>query len=216
MAEPDTKQRILAAAEELFAARGFAATSLREITSRAGVNLAAVNYHFGSKEDLIRVLFARRLEPLAKTRLAMLDEIERAEGEDPPPIERIIEAFVGPPLRLAATHGDKPHSFPRIFGRMISEPTPFLTGLFREHVSETASRFRAALCRALPGLPPEELTWRLMFMIGVMAHTLAAEGQLKEVSPFPLDTSNRELLIRRMTRFISGGMQAPLDKEESR
>ncbi len=214
MSDPaDTKSRILAAAEELFAEQGFASTSLREITGRAGANLAAVNYHFGSKEDLIRAIFARRLVPLGELRLARLAEIENDAGNGPPCLEDIVEAFVGPPFRFLADDEHARACFPRIFGRMTIEPTDFLAGLFREHILETALRFHAVLARALPGVDDEEITWRLMFMVGVMAHTMAAESKMRKISPFQLNSSDTEMQIRRMVSFIVGGMRAPVSED---
>ena len=97
----DTKEKMLRAAESLFSEHGFTATSVRMITAEADVNLAAMHYHFGSKEKLIIELFAWRLDPLNRERLELLDQFEAEAGEEPPALERILEAFVGPPIRLS-------------------------------------------------------------------------------------------------------------------
>src|SRR5262245_47010693 len=98
----DTKQRILDSAERLFADRGFAATSLRTIIADAKVNLAAIHYHFHSKEALFDAVIARRLEPINRDRLAMLEACERAAGDRPPKLESVLYAFVEPALRMGA------------------------------------------------------------------------------------------------------------------
>ena len=93
-----TKERILGAAEELFAQHGFAGTSLRQVTSRADVNIAAVNYHFGSKENLVNEVFRRRMDDMTAARLSLL---EKALAERPGQLEPILAAFVEPALALA-------------------------------------------------------------------------------------------------------------------
>src|SRR5512134_3133369 len=98
---PDTKERILDAAEALFMVQGFTATSLRMITTRAGVNLAAVNYHFGSKDELVRAVFTRRLGPLNRERVALLEELEEQAGGRPLVPEQVLEAFLTAGVRVA-------------------------------------------------------------------------------------------------------------------
>src|ERR1043165_3486317 len=102
----ETRTRILDAAEELFMQHGFEGTSMRLLTTQAGVNLAAVNYHFGSKDALIEAVFRRRLDPINAARIAELDRLEKEARERNPaaPVrlaaEAVIRAFVGPSLRL--------------------------------------------------------------------------------------------------------------------
>src|SRR5512134_3507154 len=86
----ETRTRILDAAEELFMLHGFEGTSMRHLTSRAGVNLAAVNYHFGSKHALIEAVFRRRLDPMNAARIAELDRLEKSAAAGAPAPERII------------------------------------------------------------------------------------------------------------------------------
>src|SRR5437763_5037954 len=113
----DTKQKILDAAERLIAERGYSATSLRHIIAEAGVNLAAIHYHFGSKEDLLDELILRKAGPVNAERLAWLDRLEADAGGRPLPVEAILEAFLIP---TAAT-ADADPQFVRVMGRMISE-----------------------------------------------------------------------------------------------
>ena len=97
-----TKDRILHAAEELFAAQGFATTSLRQVTSRADVNIAAVNYHFGSKENLVNEVFRRRMDEMSRERL---DALRKATEAQPRALEPILAAFVEPALAMAQALG---------------------------------------------------------------------------------------------------------------
>ncbi len=209
MARDDTKERILDAAEKLFSDNGFAATSLRMITSGAGVNLAAVHYHFGSKEALIQAVFERRLGPLNRERLRLLDEIEAAHDDTGLlPLEPIIESFVGPALRMSRDESQGGETFMRLLGHTYGEPSEQISRMFQEQFREAAERFQRALHRAIPGLTRRDIFWRAMFMVGAMAHTMAG-GQricrqfLDEPAP------DVEELIERLVPFVVAGMRAP-------
>src|ERR1700694_3586981 len=137
-----TKDRILDAAEKLFSDNGFEATSLRDITTTAQVNLAAVNYHFQSKDSLIESVIARRIEPINRKRLEMLD----AAGENPG-VEQILTAFLTPLLDLEI------ECVLPLMGRILSNPGQFVERVYKRHLSVVGQRFRAALAQALPHLP---------------------------------------------------------------
>ncbi len=166
---PDTKTRILDAAEQLFSELGFNATSVREIATRAEANLAAVNYHFGSKDDLVREVFARRFGPLNATRIALLTAAETAAGDAPVPLAAVVRAMVSPALRLGAEQG---HACMRLMGRLHSEPPAFTAQLFRELFRDVRDRFVACLTRSAPHLDPGEIFLRMYFVVGAMAHTM--------------------------------------------
>lgn len=206
---PSTKERILDAAEQLFAECGFAATSLRTITAAAQVNLAAVNYHFHSKEALIRAVFARRLDLVNQQRLQLLEACQQGAGKGPPPLEEVLEAFFGPALRLGRGLAQSGINFQRLMGRMYAEPGEHFRSLLQEQFKEVAVRFRAALRRALPELPSVELYWRVHFMIGAMAHTLAGVDYLQFVSEGQCDPSDVEGTIHRLVVFLAAGLRAP-------
>ena len=147
--ESSTKTRILDSAEKLFAERGFDAASLRAITGKAGVNLAAVNYHFKSKEVLIREVLARRLSPLTQRRLELLDQHEAKRGSRPVPIEDIVRSLVAP-LFEQRDRLSGGRYIASLLGRLYSEPR--LWKIFLEELGDTVSRFSAALRLALPQL----------------------------------------------------------------
>jgi AcrR family transcriptional regulator len=211
-----TKERILDAAEQLFAEHGFAATSLRMITAAARVNLAAVNYHFHSKEALIRAVFDRRLGPVNQERLQLLEACEARAGRRPPPLEEVLEAFFGPALRLGRGLARRGIDFQRLMGRMYSETGEQFRSLLQEQFTEVAVRFRAALRRALRRLPPAELYWRMHFGIGAMAHTLAGVEYLQFVSEGRCDPSDVEGTVRRLVTFLSAGLRAPVSPRSHR
>lgn len=204
---PDTKTAILDAAERLFAEHGFHATSLRDITREASANLAAVNYHFGSKDSLITAVISRRLEPINRQRLELLDGIELEANDRPASLERLIEAFARPVLEAAC--GPPGSSVAPLLGRMYTEPKGFIIRLFNQHFRELASRFRAAFGRVLPGLPVEDLLWRIHLMIGGLAHTLAAPNLLHAISDGRCDPTDVEEALRQLTAVFAAGLRAP-------
>jgi AcrR family transcriptional regulator len=203
-----TKDRIIEAAEQLFAESGIAATSLRHITSRAGVNLAAVNYHFGSRDQLIEAVYARRLEPLNRERLRRLDDLERDARGAPVPLERIIRAFIEPVLRLSRDPEVGGPLFIRMVGQSYTETSSRFERFFTGQYRDVLERFAEALARALPRLEREELYWRLHFMIGATAYTIADSQLLRLIagSERPEDV---ELTLQRLVPFLIAGFQAP-------
>ena len=191
----DTKTRILDAAERLFGEGGFDATSLRDITAAAQVNLAAVNYHFQSKDSLIDALIERRIQPINRRRLEMLEAAGRS-----PSVEQIVEAFLSPVLMQ-----DVSAAVPLV-GRVLSNPNLFIERVYKKHLVQVVERFSAAIGKALPKLPPEERFWRLHFMAGSMSHVLALSSVLPLMSGQPLD---RAALMSRLVSFIAAGLRAP-------
>jgi AcrR family transcriptional regulator len=210
MAEIDTRLRILDAAEALFTQYGFEATTLRQITGAAAVNLAAVNYHFGSKEELIREVFRRRLTWLNQQRLQELDRLEAQAGGAPLKPSRILEAFFGVALRMAGDTRGGGRSFMRLLGRTYSKPSEFVRGFLAEEYAAVLARFKAALVKALPGVPGEEILWRFHFMLGAMSYAISGTDALHMVAEDALDDSDAEALYARLMSFLIGGLRAPL------
>jgi AcrR family transcriptional regulator len=203
----NTKDRILNAAERLFARDGFEATSLRAITAEAGVNLAAVNYHFQSKDSLVEAVIERRLGPVNHQRLALLDDYEAQAGGAPVPLDKIMDAFLRPVLEMVGSHA---HEFVPLVGRLYTEPGEFAEKIYKQQFEELARRFMPAFQGALPDLPRIELTWRLHFAIGALAHTMGAAKLLKLMSGGLSDVSDVEGTLARMKSFILAGLTAPL------
>lgn len=210
MNEKSTKKRIMDAAEKLFAIHGFDGTSLRAITTEAKVNLASVNYHFQTKEALMDAVMARRLDVVNRKRLEMLDEAERAAGANPLCLERTLEAFYRPALELLRTPEAK--YFPMLMSRLITEPALFQR-LFESHLVEVERRFRAAIRRALPNLPPADLAWRMLFTIGILTQSLAAQPVLQAVLRGASSPRDVDGTVARMVAFASAGLRAPVHQE---
>jgi len=191
----ETRTRILDAAEELFMLHGFEGTSMRLLTTKAGVNLAAVNYHFGSKHALIEAVFRRRLDPMNVARIAELEKLVAEDRTDSP--EAIIRAFITPGLRLMEDAKGGGRNFARL--------------LIGQMYAPAMQRYKAALERALPQMPREELVWRMHFMFGTLAYTLAATDTVQLIAGCkPEDRYDARLLEERLTAFLAAGLNAPL------
>ena len=206
-----TQSRILDAAEALFMEHGFEATSLRQITSVASVNLAAVNYHFGSKDDLFEAVLTRRLDPMNQERLALLTRFEQDAHPKALSPEKILAAMFIPALRLARDPERGGKDFLRLLGRAYADPAPFIRQFLAGQYAVMIGRFKAAFGRALPHLPKKELSWRLHFVMGALSYTLAGTDALKLIAALnPREASNDEMLLRRLAPFLIAGLKAPL------
>ncbi|MHC5063096.1 MAG: TetR/AcrR family transcriptional regulator [Planctomycetota bacterium] len=216
MSGTDTKQQILEAAEQLFGESGFTSTSLRAITTAAGVNLAAVNYHFGSKEELAKAVIGRHLAPLNEERLRRLDAAEEAAGGEPA-LEDVVASFLGPALDLAREE-NQAAGITRLLGRIYSEQPPFIGELFAEKFADLVQRFLQAIERCLPELDRSVVFWRMHFMVGTMAHTLCTNNLLTLFTSGHCNMKDIDHVTRQMVAFVAAGMRAPVITavEESR
>jgi AcrR family transcriptional regulator len=205
---PDTKTRILDAAELLFMEHGYEATSLRQLTAAAGVNLAAVNYHLGSKEELFQAVLTRRLDPMNQERIRLLEALERDAGTKPPSCERVLFAMLAPALRLARDERRGGKNFLRVLGRAYADPAPFIRRFLHEQYAEMIARYKEAFLRALPHLTRQELTWRLHFVMGALSYSLASTDALRQFAQVT-QADNDELILQRLAPFLVAGLKAP-------
>jgi AcrR family transcriptional regulator len=205
----DTKTRILDAAEQLFMEHGFEATSLRSLTTAAAVNLAAVNYHFGSKEELFQAVLTRRLDPMNQERIDLLAKIEREAGGKVVSCEKILFAMLIPALRLARDEKRGGKNFLRLVGRAYADPAPFIRHFLSAQYAEMIGRYKEAFLKALPQLSRQELTWRLHFVMGALSYTLAGTDALKLFAQATATDNNDEMLLQRLAPFLVAGLKAP-------
>ena len=207
MSTSDTKTTILDAAEALFAEQGFAATSLRQLTARAAVNLAAVNYHFGSKEDLAKAVLVRCMAPIQSERRRRLDALPQ-----PATLAAIVRAFLEPAL---LPRPDLPDDRPpasgmcRVFGRISVEQPPFLRDFLGEQFSDLGRRFAAVLAAAAPHLDTATVWWRLHFVVGAMAHTLQNAHLFAAVTGGLCDADDPAAIVDQLVAFATAGLAAP-------
>jgi AcrR family transcriptional regulator len=207
-----TKQRILDAAEHLFSLHGFVATSLRQITRDAKVNLAAINYHFQSKESLILAVLMRKIGPINRRRLELLDQLE-STGQ-PLVLEDVLHAFFAP-LFDARRAGASLSNFPKLMGRAYTEPGDWMQRLFPQAFAPVVSRFGAALRSALGGADVTELMWGMHFAIGSLVHFTAAGPLLAFISDGKADPEDFDGALCRLIRYTASGLRALAAQQEA-
>jgi AcrR family transcriptional regulator len=195
----DTKERILDAAERLFGKQGYFATSVRQIIAEAGVNLAAIHYHYGSKGELLAQVVHRKADPASRERLEALEHLESAASGGPLDLQEILEAFFAPAMNRAAANPE----FLKLMGKLYREA--LLPSATHRHFRHVQTRYLAALGRALPGLSPIELCWRFQLTISAAAHLLSANLEDESLP----DGAGVQQALRRLIAFASGGLSAP-------
>jgi AcrR family transcriptional regulator len=198
-----TKDKIIEIAERLFGEQGYEATSLRHVIFEAGVNLAAVHYHFGSKEELLDAVVLRGTIPLNEERLALLDRYEREAAPRPVPVEKVLRAVLAPMFRTA----ERSPQFVKLMGRLHGEG--LMPAMVAKHFHPLLERFMEAAQRALPDLSPEELFWRVQFMFGAASQVLRGP-HLIPPPPGGVPPASSEETVERLISFLVAGFQAPV------
>lgn len=208
MAQSETVERILDAAEQLFAEKGFAETSLRLITSKAGVNLAAVNYHFGSKKALIQAVFSRFLGPFCVSLERELDR-RQAKSETKVSLEELLELLVEQALAVKPRSGNDLSIFMRLLGLAFSQSQGHLRKYLEEVYGKVFRRYMQLVHEAAPRIPPLELFWRVHFMLGAAAFSMSGIKALRAMAEtdFGVNTSI-EQVMRLMVPFLAAGMRS--------
>lgn len=206
----DTKTRILDAAEKLFAERGFSETSLRLITSKAEVNLASVNYHFGSKKELIRAVLARYLDvfmPVASAEIVKLQGVDKTAS-----LHDIFSALVSPLLNLNQLRAEGTSTFLQLLGRGYIESQGHLRWFITTHYGEHLAQFVKAVADSTPHIPPTEMFWRLHFTLGTVVFTMASADALIEIAAADFKEHNDiEAVIRKVIPYLSAGVSVPVN-----
>ena len=214
----DTRERLLDAAERLFAERGFEGASLRAVTQAAGTSVSAAHYHFGSKEALLAATIRRHAEPVLEARFACLERLQRESGGRALPVEAVIDAFLRPTFEERAAHANKGDAFRRIAARLFSDPPEVVASLKREVFGRTFERFVGVLADALPHKPRAEVALDLQFLVGIMVHVMS--GHLEDAPRVPgggsLADLSDEAVLRRMVAFVAAGLRAPGAGEATR
>ena len=208
MAQSDTVERILDAAEILFAEKGFAETSLRLITSKAKVNLAAVNYHFGSKKSLIQAVFTRFLGPLCTN---LEEELERLASVDGPAlsVEQLLEMLVQQTLAVKPRSGNDLSIFMRLLGLAFSQSQGHLRRYLNDMYGKVFHRYMLLLHKAAPEIQPVELFWRVHFMIGAASFSMSGIKALRAIVETEYQVHmTTEQVLRLMVPFLAAGMRA--------
>jgi AcrR family transcriptional regulator len=201
----DTREKILNTAAMLFARDGFGATSLRDITATAGVNIAAVNYYFGSKDNLIVAVLSRAIRPLNERRLALLDTLLREAAPEPPALRKILEALLRPCIEMGSDPAHR-ETF-QLLERSLSEEGNFIKQIIQREWNPVVARFIEAMDHALPDVPQEEVFWRIHFTMGALIHTMCHHQDLTLISEGRCRFDPEQTLAR-ITDYAAAGLLA--------
>ncbi len=203
-----TRMRIINAAEALFGDKGFRAMTLRDVTREAHVNLAAVNYHFGSKKDLMRAVVRNRFEPINRERLQRLDRLVAEHAPDPVPTRAIFEALYRPLFESAVTASGEPdRALIRLIGRALAEPAAFMRSMHSEFFRELGLRFLNELGRACPQLDEQTLQYRFFYAVSMMIGSIVEQTRLETFSAGKLDGRDFDRLVAGLIDFSVAGFQ---------
>jgi AcrR family transcriptional regulator len=206
MAQSETVERILDAAEQLFAEKGFAETSLRVITGRAQVNLAAVNYHFGSKKSLIQAVFARFLGPFCA---GLESELAKRPKNAKMSLEELLDLLVDQVLAIKPRHGDDLSIFMRLLGLAFSESQGHLRRYLEGTYGKVFRRYLQLVHEAVPDIPPLELFWRMHFMLGAAAFSMSGIKALRAMADDEFGAhASLEQILRLLVPFLASGLRA--------
>lgn len=203
--EADTRDRIIQASEALFAEHGFDAVSMRDITATARVNLAAINYHFGSKMALLEEVIASRAHLLVDERLKLLAELAR-DRHGRPKLEAVIEAFLRPSLEVSRHPGGAHHM--RLRARMAVERIGVTKAQFEKIFDTSNEKFVDALAQALPDFPRAEIYWGFHCLLSIMTYTMANSGRIQHLSRGTCDPSEVEATLAHLVPFVAQGFRA--------
>lgn len=198
-----TRERLLDVAEELFAEKGIAGASLRTLTKAAETNLAAVHYHFGSKDGLVDAVLDRRAAALNAERLADLARIEATAQDGVPSVEDILTAFVAPGAL------DRRALLARLRGRLEAEPPEVVEALIRKHFGSVCAHFLDTLQRALPHVGKELTAERFRFCLGTLSHAFSQSFDLDTIPGHPPARSHDDVRVGRLIGSLTAGLCAP-------
>ncbi|GAA3531379.1 TetR/AcrR family transcriptional regulator [Zobellella aerophila] len=206
MSKKDTKQKILDAAEVLFAEQGFNDASLRIITSTADVNLASVNYHFGSKKDLIKAVMDRYLSIF----MPNVDEaLQRLLKEPDINLHQVFECFVAPLMALTRIKRRGPEIFIQLLGRGYIDNQGFLRWFIVNHYGQVLEHFTQAIRKGAPELSPSDVFWRVHFTLGTVVFTMASSDALRDIAQADFNEEiDVEGLVRKLIPYLASGVGA--------
>lgn len=207
-----TKTRILDAAETLFAEQGFEQTSMRAITGEAMVNLASVNYHFGAKKQLMQAVLQRYLDVFVPAVEANMTALSKKEAE----VEHILLLLVDPLLTMESVRPNGTTLFLRLLAKGYVESQGHLRRFIEGRYGRTLDGFVALIQRALPGVPREDVFWRLHFAMGAFVFSVNAEGALFEIAraDYNQSTSTEDLLLK-LVSFVAAGLSHPIQPDSA-
>jgi AcrR family transcriptional regulator len=202
----ETREQLVAAAERLFAERGFAGVSVRMIAAEAGVNWSLVGYHFRGKDGLLAEVYRRHCTTLNAERLRLLADARRTGVR----LESVIDAFVRPALAEIQS-GDPQNQYSRLRAMLAAEDAPLFTQLVTDNFDQSSRTFVAALRECLPDLPADQVLWRFHFMLGTIYYSASSPQRIKAFSRGRCDPGQVEATVRHLVPFLAAAFRsAPL------
>jgi AcrR family transcriptional regulator len=213
LSESLPKQRLLAAAEQLFAEKGFESVAVRDVTQLAKANVAAVNYHFGSRDGLVALVIARHLAPLNQERLEWLDVLERKAPGKVVPIEEIIHALIRPLVGMVGKTELSEALFCKLVGRILALPEEALSVVTMGQMKVLNNRFIRAIGKVLPTVSQDDLQWRMHFLVGSLVHLLTHQELLRSLSNGGSGSPTLEVVLGRFVRFAAAGLREGVEVE---
>ena len=202
-----TRERILLAAERLFARHGYAGVSLRTIMAEANANTAAAHYYFRSKRGVLQAIFEKHAAAMNAERHALLDACERRPGEGLAAIRQLVQAFVGPAIRLRRTEAGQ--AFDKISALCSVDPDPAVRDIVFHTFDDVGQRFSALLRAACPHLTDAEYYWRLHCLFGGMMYVRAHNGRVDLLTGSAAAGEPAEFVLEQLATFVAAGMKAP-------
>ncbi|MES2920792.1 MAG: TetR family transcriptional regulator [Verrucomicrobiota bacterium] len=212
--ESGSKRKLLDAAEQLFADKGFEAVSVRDITQLAKTNVAAVNYHFGSRDALLGLVMMRYMVPINEERLARLESIERKWSGKAVPLEELIDAFVRPLATQVRKSDLSERLFYKLAGRIFAEQGDGMPAQIEDQLRPVIERFTRSFAKALPTVAMEELVWRIHFLAGGMIHLLTHQDLVLRLSSGASGAPTMEATLSRFIRFAAAGLREGTPSDE--
>lgn len=202
-----SRDRLLDAAEELFAEIGYAGISTREIAARAKVNLGSIPYYFGTKENLLKEVLLRRVRPINAERERLLHLVL---DNPKPTVESILYAVLAPAFRSSREQS----VYRKLAGRLATDPTPEVRKVMDEIYNPRTLIFPKALRSVCPQVDIEEFYWRLMCVYGSMFYVQADTGRMQAVAGPNFDTSDPDLALKYVIPFLAAGLRAPATTQQ--
>ena len=206
-----TQIRIIEAAEIEFAEHGFGGASIREITSRADVNVAAINYHFGTKEDLFKQMIRYRIEPINNERIKLLDAVEKENKPNAVPLETVIDIIVRPLLSKLITEECSAFHFMKAMGKAMGEEERFMKDLYEDCLKEALVRFVRAIGASLGEPSFEKVVYGMHFLSSSMVGAMLQHTRLEYMGQGKIDLNNVDELVDHLVAFISGGLKSMVE-----
>ena len=205
--ETGPKRKLFDAATQLFAEKGFEAVSVRHITGLTHANIASVNYHFGSRENLLNLVMVRHLTPITEERLARIETLDRKWAGKTAPLEEVLDAFVRPLLSRIQKSGLSEQAHYRLLGLIFQQQGEQLTVEIASQQQQVIDRFKRSIEKVLPTVTPDELSWRLHFVVGGVIHLLTHQDM-------GAGAASMEAALGKLVRFAAAGLREGVEAEE--